>query len=157
MSSRFGFHVSTKGIAAWADLCGGALAPTGSPRVRRLINEIVLGEESDTTEAGEATSHFELYLEAMKEAGADTLPVERFIEKLKAGLPMDQALEQATLPKSVGEFVRGTFVCLRTVECMKSRLPSPMGGKICCRICSVNWWRGWIAISRAGSRSIDII
>jgi hypothetical protein len=86
--------------------------PTGSPRVRRLINEIVLGEESDTTEAGEATSHFELYLEAMKEAGADTLPVERFIEKLKAGLPMDQALEQATLPKSVGEFVRGTFVLL---------------------------------------------
>ncbi len=86
--------------------------PTGSPRVRRLINEIVLGEESDTTEAGEATSHFELYLEAMKEAGADTLPVERFIEKLKAGLPMDQALEQAALPKSVGEFVRGTFVLL---------------------------------------------
>ena len=86
--------------------------PTGSPRVRRLINEIVLGEESDTTEAGEATSHFELYLEAMKEAGADTLLVERFIEKLKAGLPMDQALEQAALPKSVGEFVRGTFVLL---------------------------------------------
>src|SRR5258708_8443362 len=86
--------------------------PTGFPRVRRLINEIVLGEESDTTEAGEATSHFELYLEAMKEAGADTLTVQRFIEILKAGLPMDQALEQATLPKSVGEFVRGTFVLL---------------------------------------------
>ena len=42
--------------------------PRGDARVRALINEIVLGEESDTGCGEVPTSHFELYLEAMEEA-----------------------------------------------------------------------------------------
>ncbi|MEC7276414.1 MAG: DUF3050 domain-containing protein [Bdellovibrionota bacterium] len=54
-----------------------------SSEVVRMINEIVLAEESDVDQEGNACSHFELYLRAMKEVGADTQPINRFLETLK--------------------------------------------------------------------------
>ena len=83
--------------------------PQGNAQVRRLVNEIVLGEESDALPAGGTTSHFELYLQAMREAGADTAQVEHFIRLLQSGQPMVAALEQAGVPAAVGAFVRHTF------------------------------------------------
>ena len=59
--------------------------PKGEPAVRRLINEIVHGEESDVDQQGNATSHFELYLRAMTEAGADIAPISNFIKDLERG------------------------------------------------------------------------
>src|SRR5579863_10285305 len=45
--------------------------PTGPTGSRRLINDIVLVEESDELRDG-FISHFELYVEGMIDAGADT-------------------------------------------------------------------------------------
>jgi Protein of unknown function (DUF3050) len=41
-------------------------------RIARFANEVVLGEESDLGPDGKPISHFELYLRAMDEIGADT-------------------------------------------------------------------------------------
>ena len=51
--------------------------PVGDAEVRFLINEIVCGEESDVDPRGGRIAHFDLYLRAMTEAGADTGPVRR--------------------------------------------------------------------------------
>lgn len=62
-----------------------------SSEVVRFINQIVLGEESDLDKGGRAVSHFELYLEGMKEVGAsaaglfDFLP-EFQLETLRPGV-----------------------------------------------------------------------
>src|ERR1700716_1508416 len=57
--------------------------PSAYPKSRRLINEIVLGEESDNFGDG-YISHFELYLQAMVESGADTCPIRNLVDELKS-------------------------------------------------------------------------
>ena len=52
--------------------------PTGPTGSRRLINDIVLVEESDELGLG-FISHFELYLDGMTQAGADRGPIDGFI------------------------------------------------------------------------------
>lgn len=46
----------------------------------RLINQIVLGEESDVDMEGNPISHFQLYLQGMDEVGADTSRIKKFID-----------------------------------------------------------------------------
>lgn len=46
----------------------------------RLINQIVVGEESDLDQHGNPVSHFDLYLRAMEEIGADTSVIRKFLE-----------------------------------------------------------------------------
>ena len=53
--------------------------PTKDNVSRRLINEIVLGEESDIDQDDNPTSHYELYLEAMETIGADTGKIKNFV------------------------------------------------------------------------------
>jgi hypothetical protein len=58
--------------------------PSPDPLIRRLINEIVLGEESDEDGIGGYLSHFELYLKAMQEMHADTKAINEFIGLVSA-------------------------------------------------------------------------
>jgi len=81
--------------------------PMGSANTRYLINEIVVGEESDVDERGVRTSHFELYLRAMEQAGADTGPVVGMVEALKAGMTLGEAISAAVLGESGGERGQG--------------------------------------------------
>ncbi len=91
--------------------------PWTPPRSRvaaRLINEVVLGEESDEVRPGETMSHFELYVEAMREVGADTGPITRFVASVGRGTSVGAALDAARLPLHVRAFVEHT---LATAAC----------------------------------------
>lgn len=83
--------------------------PTDDREARRLINEIVLDEESDEGPGGGYFSHFELYLDAMKDCGADRAPIDNLIRQLRGNLPMDEALGRVTLPSGVKDFVSTTM------------------------------------------------
>ena len=85
--------------------------PTRWPESRRFVNEIVLGEESDQFE-GRAVSHFEVYLEAMEECGADTAPIRRVIQKAPRGL----LLEAESAPEAARQFVEATFALIREAK-----------------------------------------
>jgi hypothetical protein len=92
--------------------------PTG-PRVsRRLINDITLVEESDELDDG-FISHFELYLDGMRQAGADTDRVDAFIGLLRAGKPVIPALHEARVPAVAADFVTVTwdFISSAPVHC----------------------------------------
>ena len=82
--------------------------PTGPTGSRRLINDIVLVEESDERQGG-FISHFELYLEGMTEAGADRSVVDAFIDRLRARQPVLEAITAANVPGPAAEFVRLTW------------------------------------------------
>jgi hypothetical protein len=79
--------------------------PTGS---RRLINDIVLVEESDELRGG-FVSHFELYVAGMAEAGADTSAITAFIGELRRGSPVADALARNSVPAPAAAFVRTTW------------------------------------------------
>jgi hypothetical protein len=83
--------------------------PSEQPEARRLINEIVLGEESDVFE-GRAVSHFELYLEAMRECGADTAPIERLLAALGSGARLQESI--GAIPPAPRSFVEDTFTLI---------------------------------------------
>jgi len=83
--------------------------PSGTPTSARLLNEIVLAEESDLGPDGEPMSHFELYVTAMKHAGADTGSIESFLQKVEAGEGIRQALRSTTIQPSTRHFVTTTF------------------------------------------------
>jgi Protein of unknown function (DUF3050) len=79
--------------------------PTGS---RRLINDIVLVEESDELHGG-FISHFELYIKGMHQSGADASSIENFVGLLRAGRPVSEALVTVDVPGPAAEFVRATW------------------------------------------------
>jgi hypothetical protein len=97
--------------ALQADLTSVTLpwVPKGSPSTRRLINEFVLEEETDVDQEGNAVSHFELYLRAMAEAGADDTRIIQMVKSVVEGKNVNLALDQSGIHDSVKNFVRNTF------------------------------------------------
>ncbi len=101
--------------------------PQGDAQVRRFINELVLEEESDETEIPSVfSSHFELYLRAMQEIGANTTSIEAFISHLQKNGEInrennahsvidtiDSALALPTVPTPSRNFTTQTFQFIR--------------------------------------------
>jgi hypothetical protein len=83
--------------------------PVGTAETRYLINEIVLGEESDIDEEGNRVSHFELYLKAMSQAGADQSALLNFLDKLKCSSDSIAAINEADIAPSIKRFLSFTF------------------------------------------------
>ncbi len=83
--------------------------PTHDPESRRLVNQLVLEEESDAVPGGGHLSHFELYLRAMTECGADTGPVMALVDGLRGGASLEVALARSGAPEAVTAFVTATL------------------------------------------------
>jgi len=83
--------------------------PPGDVQAARLINEIVLGEETDQGADGSFASHYQLYLEAMLEIGADPHWIRSFVGQLSKGMTLEQSLERSEVPEVVRRFVSQTF------------------------------------------------
>ncbi len=83
--------------------------PKKNSHAARLINEIVVDEETDSDPTGGYGSHFELYLLSMAEAGANIEPINSFISGLSNGEPLSKQLKNQSIPSPAKEFVRSTF------------------------------------------------
>lgn len=83
--------------------------PTSNTQTRYLINEIVVAEESDLTLDGRRQSHFEMYLEAMQDCGANTAGVELFLADLSSLNNIFVAIKTSNLHPNIKAFLDFTF------------------------------------------------
>lgn len=89
--------------------------PLGDGHLRRFINELVLEEESDRVVSAEGErfcSHFELYLEAMAEVGADHERPRRFVQQVERE-GIEVALRGPHIPQPARIFTGHTFTMLQ--------------------------------------------
>lgn len=80
-----------------------------NPETRYLINEIVLAEESDLAIDGRRLSHFEMYIDAMKDSNADTTIVLKFIEDVRNGNSIFEVIEKSELHPNIKSFLNFSF------------------------------------------------
>ena len=83
--------------------------PADNARAARLINDIVIGEETDVDPDGSYVSHLDLYLRAMADIGASTLQFDRFRSLVLVGVPVEVALTRIGVPPHVQAFVAHTM------------------------------------------------
>lgn len=83
--------------------------PPRDPAAARLINDIVMAEESDEDGCGAHISHFDLYRQAMAQVGADTRPIDAFVRSVADGVPPAQALLAVNADPAVSRFVGATL------------------------------------------------
>jgi hypothetical protein len=83
--------------------------PVNNAKAARLINDIVIGEETDVGPDGSYVSHLSLYLRAMRDIGASTRQFERFRTLVLVGVPVEVALAQIGAPRHVQAFVAHTM------------------------------------------------
>ena len=83
--------------------------PAGNAKAARLINDIVIGEETDVDPDGSYVSHLDLYLRAMEDVGASTHQFDRFRSLARAGTSIEAAMVQTEVPPHVRAFVAHTM------------------------------------------------
>ena len=82
---------------------------TENAETRYLINEIVLAEESDLSLDGRRLSHYEMYLEAMKSCGANTVEIEHFLAEVNSLHNIYVAIKKSDLHPNIKAFLDFTF------------------------------------------------
>lgn len=90
--------------------------PAVNTKTARFINEIVLGEETDINELGEPKSHFEMYIDAMRQAGAKIDEISDFISDIIDGKPVKEAIQNCSIIEEVKDFVNFSFEVIKTRE-----------------------------------------
>ena len=93
--------------------------PSENTKAARFINEIVLEEETDEVKGGKVVSHFELYLEAMNQIGADTSKIEKFIDDVKHSDNYRNCINNYELAEDMKDFLNFTFDTIESGEAHK--------------------------------------
>ena len=106
--SVWDFQSLLKSLQSKLTCTGTPWHPTSDREARRLINEIVLDEESGRNPQGGYSSHFELYREAMIDAGANTSKIDKLIYEISQGADI-RSNSNYLLPHNVERFVLHTF------------------------------------------------
>lgn len=88
--------------------------PAPDAAVARFVNEVVLDEETDVDASGHAASHFELYLGAMRELGADPARALAFVADVRGVDDVAAATERHGLGAGVRAFLSQTFDTIAT-------------------------------------------
>jgi hypothetical protein len=83
--------------------------PKGSAVVRRFINEIVWGEESDLDAQGKPASHFEMYYDAMSSLGASTQEIDALLSEMNQNGSLEEILPKLQISEQTKQFVDFTF------------------------------------------------
>ncbi|MBU46020.1 MAG: heme oxygenase [Flavobacteriales bacterium] len=86
--------------------------PIGDGKIRQLINSIVLEEESDIDQDGNPSSHYEMYLDAMQECGADTSNIKKFVANVT-----EKKIPKVS--KGIDDFLKCTFDVIESKEAHK--------------------------------------
>jgi len=86
--------------------------PVGDGKIRQLVNSIVLEEESDVDKENNPLSHYEMYIDAMKQCGANTSAIESFVSNVSAtNIP--------SVNDGVDAFLKTTFDVIESNETHK--------------------------------------
>ncbi len=88
--------------------------PASNTNTARFINEIVLEEESDKNENGIYKSHYEMYLDAMVEVGANTSKVKDFLERVRGLETILETIQNENLNDAVQDFLSFTFEVIQS-------------------------------------------
>lgn len=88
--------------------------PKGDPALRRIVNEIVLDEESDLGPDEEPMSHYEMYRRAMRQAGADSDAIDYFTLAIGFDQDVGEALVESNVPEGARRFVTTTMGYVRS-------------------------------------------
>ena len=90
--------------------------PTKDSNAARFINEIVLEEETDIGNSNVPSSHYEMYIDAMKEIKANSNKIESFLEKIKEKKSITQSLDEISAKQPIKDFIQFTFDTIATNE-----------------------------------------
>ena len=93
--------------------------PVNNTDAARFINEIVLEEETDKINSEQTVSHFELYIDSMKEIGATTDQIYSFIDMIDERKNFEEAIFSSSIDQNIKSFLSFTFNIIESNEVHK--------------------------------------